>query len=712
MRIRGRLLIDWVGYSAALIGVGLVLIAVGQPIFTDDVWWHLALGRAYADHGPWLAEDPLLFTSNGPPPPLSWLADVTLWKIWNTFGFAGLRVFHVSWIAATLAIVWSILEKASGNRMLASVGAALMALLSAYRLVQLRPDLATIALALLLFRVLLQDREVPSPRRCGVAILMMALWANLHPAYPIGPVLVLASCAGLYGVAYVQSENLRRLTRARAGRLLIVATLGVGATLLNPVGADAYRLAFSAGVGSEGLAVVLDEWNRFQPFSPPSASLPPSLLLWISTWILFVALSVAVFRRVRGTWKGEAHAQEVVVLVAAAAGFVAMLSASRFAWMAVFPLALLAGDLREHLRKARVAGALAVFAVALVPAFLAWGDWPMVTRGMPRTPEGYRIPYASSKYHGHAVSILRGAGLEGNLFARYPEGGFISFWLSPSIRPAIGGSLHATEDAMNAAFAIRERIGTPAHPRFEEAVDAMGIDLFLGTGLPVEQGPGQPPNYSTIHLEGVPGWIPIFRNLDSSIYLRRNDRNDANLDRIAAYYAAHGVPFDRARGFEPQRVLTRATAWAETRGVWTPFLVVPRGSAPTMRDLDRVASAYLALGIYAPSWRANEALLRIAPLDPGALRRRAWLLLRPSRNTQPAEIKTSVRALSELSDTSRLSGPGRTLLALLQRGFEDAATSRRYSQTVPVFTQPEAWALLGSAPPGWVEEAEVEPLRD
>ena len=53
----------WPRMLAHLALLGLVLatlIAAGQPIFTDDAWIHLALGRAYLDQGPWLATDPLL----------------------------------------------------------------------------------------------------------------------------------------------------------------------------------------------------------------------------------------------------------------------------------------------------------------------------------------------------------------------------------------------------------------------------------------------------------------------------------------------------------------------------------------------------------------------------------------------------------------------------------------------------------------------------
>ena len=63
--------------AAAAVACGLLLYAVGQPIFTDDLWWHLGLGRAFAQHGPWLAEDPLLFAPAGPPSALFWSSSVS-----------------------------------------------------------------------------------------------------------------------------------------------------------------------------------------------------------------------------------------------------------------------------------------------------------------------------------------------------------------------------------------------------------------------------------------------------------------------------------------------------------------------------------------------------------------------------------------------------------------------------------------------------------
>jgi hypothetical protein len=37
--------LEGAAHAAAALGCGLVLVAVGQPTFTDDVWWHLGLGQ-------------------------------------------------------------------------------------------------------------------------------------------------------------------------------------------------------------------------------------------------------------------------------------------------------------------------------------------------------------------------------------------------------------------------------------------------------------------------------------------------------------------------------------------------------------------------------------------------------------------------------------------------------------------------------------------
>src|SRR5262249_55732278 len=121
----------------------ILLVAVGQPIFTDDLWWHLALGKAFGKGGPWLDADPLLFTAPGPPAVSSWLADLALAGILHAGGFAALRLTHVAAVGGILALAWALLERAGGSRPAASLATSAFVPLAAYRLVQLRPELWT-----------------------------------------------------------------------------------------------------------------------------------------------------------------------------------------------------------------------------------------------------------------------------------------------------------------------------------------------------------------------------------------------------------------------------------------------------------------------------------------------------------------------------------------------------------------------------------------
>ena len=103
----------------ALLAMGVLsfatLIAVGQPVITDDTWIHLTLGRAYLDEGPWLATDPLLANALGPPLPAAWLTGLWLHGLERVAGFGGLRVFHVFMVFCIGALGFSILKRANSD---------------------------------------------------------------------------------------------------------------------------------------------------------------------------------------------------------------------------------------------------------------------------------------------------------------------------------------------------------------------------------------------------------------------------------------------------------------------------------------------------------------------------------------------------------------------------------------------------------------------
>jgi hypothetical protein len=687
----------------------LLLLASGQPLFTDDAWWHLALGEAFAQEGPRLAADPLLFTAPGPPSPASWGADVILFGLERSLGFAGLRLAHVAIVAGILVLAGSLLWRASRSAAATGLGTAAFAVCAAYRLVQLRPHLFSILATLVLARLLFDRSDPPSWRRIVLAAVLLGVWSNLHAGFVLGPISIGAATAALLLAAPLRTSAQRALDRRRAVRLAAAFCLGVLATLANPSGLGALLPYLDAGASTPALARVGDEWSGIDLLRLPPPGLPPSPLAWALLWGLFVGTASSGLRGAWG-WRrpGDAAGTRVdpALLGMAVVSLGASLSAVRFLWLAIFPLLLLASwlpaDARSMLSPRSRAWLAAALAALLLGGFVRVGDWRSITSGMPRSWAGYAQPYAAAKYHAHAVWLMQDAGLEGNLFNEYVLGGFLGYWLSPRIRTFVNGSLNVSKEAIDANLPLRMRRGVRDGESFPDALDRLGIDLFLGIRLP-EAGPrGRPWFYTTGHLEGVPGWIQVFRNLRSALYLRDVPRNSANLERLAGFYAREGVPFDRERGFEPERVIREAPAWAIAHGVIPVQFAELEAAArdamrPLRRDaaLDRLASLYATLGLYERAIRADRHLLAVQPEAPRPRRRLAWSLLREGHAAEALEVATSAHAVPERDALLRgISAAARGALDLDVR----AAAAR--AATLPVFTRLEAAQVLsGFAPP-------------
>jgi hypothetical protein len=670
-----------------------MLLAAGQPVFTDDLWWHLGLGEAFAQHGPWLQDDPLLFTAPGPPDAASWLSDVALFALWKHAGFTGLRVLHVAWVAGVIALAFSLARRASDSLAVASAVAIAFVALAAYRLVQLQPDLFTIFATLALHRLLCEADAPPTPLRIAATALLFAVWANCHAAFPLGLALLAASALAELAASLNAPIGARAARRARATRLGAAFGAGLLGSLLNPSGAQAWLAWFRAGVETPTLMRVADEWARFEPWRLPVANLPPTPLSWLLVWGLLAAapfvLWTAVRRARRTPAAGDAMPTQLAWMLVALA---ALLTAVRFLWLGLWPLLALARTWRARIRPA----AAALVAVLLVPAFFRLGDWPMVSAAMPRSLASYTEPYSAGKYYAHAIWFLQDAGLEGRVFTDYPIGGFLGFFGAPRLRAFVNGSLHVTSEAFDANAALRERRGARPGETFLELLDRMQIDLFVGTRLP-EWGRGRRPwFYTTAHLEGAPGWIPVFRNADSAVYLRADARNEANLARVATYYAREHVPFDPARGFEPEPAIRAALLYAVTHGLVPVQFTELAAAAHTGLPADRpaaagwLASLYASLGLYERAIRLDRATLAAEPSAQASRRRLVWSLLRLGRFD---EARDEAAALAQAPDADALS---RHIAEAARRIPElDAETRAAEIARLPVLTRGEALRVMG-----------------
>src|SRR5262245_30132684 len=578
-------------------------IAAGQPVFTDDLWWHLGLGEAYLTHGPWLREDPLLFTAPGPPDASAWLSDAALFAVWKHAGFMGLRLLHTAIVASLLALVFALARRASGSRAVAAAVAIAFVALAAYRLVQLRPDLLSIAATLGLYAPWGESAERASWRRIAATAGLFAVWANCHAGFPLGLALLAASAAAELAASVLAPPSLRAASRARGARLAIAFLAGLLASFANPTGAAAHWAWLRAGESTPTLGRVADEWARFEPWRLPVANLPPSPLAWALAIALLASTAWLALRALRRTRDASPPGDSDVGPTAVAFSLVslaALLTAVRFLWLGIFALLALARATRGRIRS----GWISLAAVVLAIAFFPFGDWRMISGAMPRSPASYTEAYSAAKYYAHAIWFLAAAHPEGNLFTDYPIGGFAGFFGAPRLRAFVNGSLNVTRDAIEANRPLREGRGVRPGESFLALLDRMQIDLYVGTRLP-EPGPASRPwFYTTALLEGAPGWLQVFRNADSAVYLRANERNQANLARVADYYAREHVPFDPAGGFEPESAIRAARLFAVTHGIVPVHFEDLAASAHTGPVAARraaagaLASIYASLGLY------------------------------------------------------------------------------------------------------------------
>lgn len=679
--------------------VAALLVAVGQPIFTDDLWWHLAMGGQYAAHGPWLDADPFLFGAASAPDPAAWWTDLVFHAVHRIGGFQSLRALHVACVAATLALAWSMLRRVSGSRAFASLGTSIFALLGAYRFFQLRPDLVSILAALLLVRILVVDRSPPSARRWLAAALLLGVWANSHGAFVVGLVLLTAALAGTVFGALVWAPA-DPLGWRRVRGLSIALAVGAAATLLNPVGPRLLSLVFTAGTDTPELAVVADEWTPVALFTRPLLNLPPTPLVLALIWMLLIATPLLALASVRmraqrtaDERRAFADSLDPALWAIAAASLVGMLSAVRLIWLGFFALLAIGQGVRvlvagsRGMAFARAGGA--VLSIALVPAFFSLGDWTMISQGLDRTT--YAQPYSTAKYNAHAVWFLRDSGLEGRVFNEYWMGNFLSYWLAPELKMFVNGSLNIPTSMMEADRHIRARRVDGSGRTPEQLLDLYEVDVFLGTGVPVVPPPGRPSPDTTHHLEGAAGWLPIFRNMQTAVHLRDSPRNRGNLTRVEAYYRERGVPFDPAVGFDPARVVREAPEWSIAHGL-LPFDIQgleaeARRESSTGQYFarDRLASLYVLIGLYADARAIDEKLIATTQSPVAPARRQVWAMLHIGR------IDEALAAAEKLERAALPNDALSRRMVVLARRFESLSEAERAEALamLPLFTRPQ-----------------------
>ena len=339
-----------------------VLASVLAPMSTVDLTYHLRAGGEILNTGAIPTVDTWTFTAAGQPWfDQQWGAQVVLGIAERLGSWTGLVLLR----ALLTGVIFACLLTIARRRGLDARTAALLVLgafLVAAPAMALRPQLLGMACFAVVL-LLVVDRRA-HPRRLWIVPLVVAVWANLHGSFFLGPLVV--------GLAWLEDVHDRVPSPYFT---LVVAVVSALAACLTPFGPWVW--AYAAGLSANPeVTARISEW---QPTSVRDVS---GLLFFAS--VAFVAVLVA--RRGRDTpWP---------TLAWLAVFFLIGIYAQRgIAWWPLAAVAAIAGTLIPAARSepvdppttrrlnAVVVGALVVAGVALLPV------WRPIDPGT-RTPAG------------------------------------------------------------------------------------------------------------------------------------------------------------------------------------------------------------------------------------------------------------------------------------------------------------------------------------
>lgn len=224
-----------------LLVMALVLITYFVSFADLDWSWQVRTGEQIVQTGTLRISDTFSYTIHGTVlHDFEWLYEVLLYGFWFTFGIGGLKLLKILFVFTPLALlVWRL--KVGGVKwhgILLSLGVAVFALTPAWNL---RPLFVT-TIGLLLMAGLLHDHCTGRKPLPWWSVLVMLLWANMHPGVITGQGL-------LFGAIAWEWINQRLkwntpLSRESLHRLTLVGGLALAATFICPDPIERIRYTF------------------------------------------------------------------------------------------------------------------------------------------------------------------------------------------------------------------------------------------------------------------------------------------------------------------------------------------------------------------------------------------------------------------------------------------------------------------------------------
>ena len=256
----------------SFLAVGLpVLAAFLAGLSAVDLAYHVRAGGEFLDTGRIPSTDTWTFTAPG----AGWLnqqwgAQAALAIVYRLLGWSGLALLRAGLVGLTFGFLFLACRARGLDRRRAAWLTLAAFVVSAVALA-LRPQLFGMALAALTLWLVAGRRE--HPRRVWLLPVLVAVWANVHGSFFLGPVIM--------GLAWLEDVHDRVTPRHR---MLALAVLSAGAALLNPWLAGVWGYAL-------GLSTNAFVTNRITEWQPTTLRTIPGILFFASVAVVVLVLA-------------------------------------------------------------------------------------------------------------------------------------------------------------------------------------------------------------------------------------------------------------------------------------------------------------------------------------------------------------------------------------------------------------------------------------
>lgn len=390
---------DWLK-KVAWVGLGLLIAQrLHGPLQDPDLWWHLAVGREIISSGALLRHDVFSHPLAGRPwINGDWLIDVVAHAGQHAFGFGGLWLARLVVGLALYGVVALGARRLLGGSPVAFLLVFLGTVTLGVRPLE-RPETVSLLCLAMLILIFQRARRHETVRRGGLVglVLIQTVWVNSHGAFAFGPI-----AAGLLWLGALAAREDRGYSRW----LLISTTLLSTACLANPWGWSMFTILTEHAAQWPDSRTLIAEWAFPHPLKTPAY------------WGLFL-LTAGVLGN--GLRRGQRDALFWAPLVA---GFGALTFSTirSTAYLPIVALPALADALgpatlpgRDPVSRTH-RGLWALCCLAVPLQIWAWGGFR------------WRGVVEWSRWPVRACRFVDRAGLAGNMFNAYDDGGFLTWY--------------------------------------------------------------------------------------------------------------------------------------------------------------------------------------------------------------------------------------------------------------------------------------------